>query len=931
MKKLFIFVFILFVWNNLFAYNQSEPYKGWLETETEHFKIIYEDFSTESVIEITEFCEDVYNSVTSFFNSYPEKITLVVHDRIDTSNGSYYPAPPHINMYVSPPSTPELGARVDNWLRFLLIHELTHYVNTTIEKGLFYGLSRVLGDSVSSIPGGLMPGWAIEGIAVKLESDFTGGGRGNNPFFEMYSRALILEDKLFSWRQAAYSSHHPPLSRTYIAGYLINNYLARHYGNNIFVKIYKEYLTFPLLGFNHYVKKITEKSVSELFEDMELELKEKYSKNYSDSYKLFSPDEESNYYLPVMTEKGWIIYRETVDKEPALVLFDPVTRRETILIKTTLSDYNSFTASKDGNQIFFTSLTLDGNHRAGLRAMSNLYVLDRINNSIRKITNNAHIKQPVVSSDGKRLVAIQKYGQYTRLVEIDIDTGQIEVIFEKQGSSVFNPDISLNGKQIVFTVQDFTGRNIFILDAENDIETFSSKITGNAYNPLFMDNGNIGFVSDIDGAPSLYEIDMVNNIKLKKLFSDPVGIFSGFIYDNNIIYSTYSHRGYTLRTAPYRELPTGGKEVLLQDKRKLYKAKSPLQNLYLDNFQKYSDIPKLVAFTPIPFHINPVYESSQIFGPGVTAYFRSILGKSELFTTLTLDTTMIQPGGSFEFSYNWGPIGLNYSLSQGYLESTEINNARQTTDQQLIFNFPLINQYKLGGTSYLGLFTGITNNYTIVSAKNFSFFSPDTDLNIIYNVNTYHVNGAAYSFSRQKSRGDTIDPFHISSSIFLYTPATIDYFKKYALKSTNSINLPSPIDHQVFKFSTRFTYSGIENLQYINNPRGFYISSISDIAILTSAEYLFTLVRPDWPILGGLSLQGISGSVHVEKLFSAQNYELMVDKNYYTGIELILLGNYINVFESAGIGISYRIQPDSMTFNPENLGIYIFIGTDSFD
>ncbi len=40
----------------------------------------------------------------------------------------------------------------------------------------------------------------------------------------------------------------------------------------------------------------------------------------------------------------------------------------------------------------------------------------------------------------------------------------------------------------------------------------------------------------------------------------------------------------------------------------------------------------------------------------------------------------------------------------------------------------------------------------------------------------------------------------------------------------------------------------------------------------------------------------------------------------------ILLGNYINAFESAGIGVSYRFKPDASGYNPENLGIYLFIG-----
>jgi len=89
--------------------------------------------------------------------------------------------------------------------------------------------------------------------------------------------------------------------------------------------------------------------------------------------------------------------------------------------------------------------------------------------------------------------------------------------------------------------------------------------------------------------------------------------------------------------------------------------------------------------------------------------------------------------------------------------------------------------------------------------------------------------------------------------------------------------------------------------------------------------------RPDWPILGGLSLQGISGSIHLEKIFTLQNTEFITDNNYYTGMELIVLGNYINVFESAGIGVSYRIDQNSSSYNPENLGVYLFIGTNSFD
>ena len=93
MKQSLLVILIISAFISIPAQASEPPFSGWLETETEHFRIIYEEMSVESVIEITNFCEDVYTSVTTFFNSYPEKIVLVIHDRIDTSNGSSYPAP----------------------------------------------------------------------------------------------------------------------------------------------------------------------------------------------------------------------------------------------------------------------------------------------------------------------------------------------------------------------------------------------------------------------------------------------------------------------------------------------------------------------------------------------------------------------------------------------------------------------------------------------------------------------------------------------------------------------------------------------------------------------------------------------------------------------------------------------------------------------
>ncbi len=941
MKHLTALIFILLSANIIAATKSQDPYSGWLVTSTPHFKIIYEKTSIKSVNEIIGFSEDVYNTVTAFFDSYPEKIILVIHDRIDIANGSFYPAPPHINLYVTAPSEPEFGAKIDNWLKFLLTHELTHYVNMTIKKGLFYQLSKFMGKSVLSIPGGLLPGWAIEGIAVKLETDLTGFGRGNNPFFEMFSKSLVLEDKLFSWRQAAYTSLHPPFSRIYIAGYLINDYMARKYGNDIFVKIYREYLKFPILGFNYYVKKITGDSVSSIFNSMEQELKNKYSIFTEIPGKLLSPDMESDYYLPEITSLGWVVYRETKDKEPALVLLDPISKIEKILVKTRLTDHSSYSATEDTKLIVFAALNIDTIHPAGPIAVSDLYLYNTSTNKIKQITHNAHLRQPAISPDGQRIVAVQKTGQYTRLIELDINTQKIKSLFQKEKTSVFNPVFSPNSKDILFTTLNSTGRKMWILKKGNMEPILINAGGADTYNPKFLDNENIIFVSDKDGIPEIYETGIKGKASVKKIFSDPIGVFSAEVSKNKLIYSTYSYRGYTLRERYYTPTVVESEKYTLPNNRisvendnssETQAITSPATNLAKSLIPSlpYRDIPKLIVISPIPLYLNPLYESNTLFAPGFTAYFQSILGKNTVFTTAALNTSVMQPALTLDFSSDFEPLKLEYSLLQGYREAANLDSAVQTSRQQLTLNIPLLSRSNLGKSTYLGLYTGLIDDYNIISDEDFSFFSPDPGYNTVFINKAYHINGIAYTFEKNKSRNDLIQPFLLSTASTIYTPVSQEYLKEFAFKSISSLNFPSFIDHHIFRFSGSLTYSGIDKLQFLNNIRGFARSDINNPELLLAGDYLFNIKVPDWPIFWGLSLQGISGAIHAERLFSLKNKTVLPDRDIYLGTEIILLGNYINIFESAGIGINYRFEPKTSSFNSSNLGIYLFIGTNSF-
>src|SRR5208283_848107 len=114
-----------------------EPdFSGWSRVRTEHFVFVFEERDQEAVRELLSFAEEVYGELTLFLDSTPQDIWVVLRGRIDTANGYTTASPPHIVLYLAPPSEPLLGLDGSSYLRLLFVHELTHYLNFQYPKGL---------------------------------------------------------------------------------------------------------------------------------------------------------------------------------------------------------------------------------------------------------------------------------------------------------------------------------------------------------------------------------------------------------------------------------------------------------------------------------------------------------------------------------------------------------------------------------------------------------------------------------------------------------------------------------------------------------------------------------------------------------------------------------------------------------------------------
>ncbi len=927
-RKFFILLLLAVI---LFPLFPSEPYTGWKQIHTEHFTIVFEEKSRESALEVSGFCEDVYAKVTGFFRSYPDNVLCILHDREDISNGDFYPAPPHLDLYVTSPSVPLMGAGENNWLKLLLTHELTHYVNLTYQKGLYYQVSKVLGKNISVVPGSSIPGWAVEGIAVKLETDLTAGGRGRNPFFEMEYRAQSIYGSFYNWKKTVYPSFFPPYDRIYQAGYLINDYLSRTYGSDIFVRIYREYIKLPFLGFDHAVKKVTGSTVKEIFASVKEELEQRYGSVSTEEGSQISPGITGDYYLPVTTEKGWILYRRTQNRENALVLYDPASSREEILCKAYLHDYTSYTADAAGEKVVFASFDIRNNHPSGATYTSDLFLLDTESKKVLRITRGKHLWQPALSPRGDRLAAVQKRGQYSALVEVDIKTGETKPLLFKPETNIYTPSFSPDGRTLIFAINTGGKQEIALMDRTGSCRIISASIDGEKYFPRFSSDGSVIFSSDGSGSLVLYRYSFTESADegfIVKICEDPVGAYAGTVYDGRIVYGSYSPGGYCLKEKPLtpqgNRIPAAGLYM-----RTAVSTEGSPGSESLNRETRYTDFPKLIFWLPVPLSMDPTDSSSVSLAPGIVSYFLSPMGKFSIQTSISLLTSPLQPEGAIAFRYNGGPVQLQYSLMQGYGKYEDLGQGIQTTIQNIDFTFPFIRRYYLGTGSYLSGSAGLLDRYALFSPDDFSFLSRNStafDLHYLFGYT-----GISADIKRYGSVKDIIPPWQFSISGFAYFSLhPLSPFPGW--RGDFSVSFPSIFNHQVIRTECKWGYT-ISGTELRPELRGNLESTAAgDGRIIAGIDYLFTLGIMDIPLFGGLSLQGLAGGAHLEKAagFSADSFS--ADPALYAGAELTFEAGYMTQLLTLGAGFNARIGTDfPESFNLlADTGIYFYLGTDSF-
>ena len=143
----------------------------WKRVETEHFLFVYPDPLEEWALAMARRMEAVHEAVASLVGYAPEdRVTVVIDDPINISNGSMSPGP-LLFMFPTPPGPRSMIGENRGWGEILAVHEFAHAAHLT--RPSRNPRDRLLYDLLPIPVVPIMnrtPRWATEGYAMKQGS-----------------------------------------------------------------------------------------------------------------------------------------------------------------------------------------------------------------------------------------------------------------------------------------------------------------------------------------------------------------------------------------------------------------------------------------------------------------------------------------------------------------------------------------------------------------------------------------------------------------------------------------------------------------------------------------------------------------------------------------------------------------------------------------
>ncbi len=164
---------------------------------------------------------------------------IILNNTYALPNGYVASAPEKSEFYSVPPQDAFGGTT--EWYKLLTSHETFHMAQfDKLDSGFNKLIGVFTGESGKAVFIGLsVPGWYFEGDAVLTETLLTESGRGRQPDFEKEIKAILLNDRKYSYYHGLNNSYKDYYPGHYHHGYFLVSYIKMKYGVDAMNEILK--------------------------------------------------------------------------------------------------------------------------------------------------------------------------------------------------------------------------------------------------------------------------------------------------------------------------------------------------------------------------------------------------------------------------------------------------------------------------------------------------------------------------------------------------------------------------------------------------------------------------------------------------------------------------------------------------------------------
>ncbi len=878
------------------------PGLHWKKIETPHFTILFPENLAEEAQEVANRAESTFNSLVKISVRTPKRLTLVLSNQGVIDNGYFRLAPRMSEWYHRPTFLHTTG--VLDWYDLLAVHEGRHIVQFEEMNEGFTKFAGILFGDIGRGAASLqsIPLWFIEGDAVVTETELTAGGRGRSPAFDMDIRALLLSGIRYNYHKAYLGSYADWYPNYYHLGYLLTAYAKREFGPDIIRNIFSRTVRRgnPFFPFNNAIKQEMGASVSKYYENVMDELLafwtlQQMKVKTTNFRKINSKNRRvwTSYMSPRYDEDGSIYVQKTgLDNPATLVRLSYSGEEEKITQISPLSGFFNRLSVKNGRACWSESVP---DIRWGKREYSVISVLDIKKRRTRRITKKSKLFDPMLSPDGKYVVAVEytPERQCTLLI-LDVDSGREIFRYSNPENDFFlNPSWSEDGSKIVVMQQNREGRALSIVyPASQRIEEIIPSSSENITHPVFY-KMFILYNSPYSGIDNIYAVDTRNKSRYQ-ITSSRFGAFSPEVSPDGktLLFNDYSIEGYDVAEIPlepqmWRNIETVVKQSLPFFDPQVYSGSEngmedytllPTKEYEVQNYRPLTHLLNVHSWTYMPL---PPDLGFSLFSND-TLNMASLVGK----LTYNLNEKKFGFGVSglysalfplLDFGLNYGGRSAVYEDDEGERETFSWQETSANIGIQIPLNFSRGN-YKTS------LSLGSSLSLTSVAGKTFADpYENSNGLLFPLSHELHFIRSRKSSFRDFKPRwGQTVSLF------YRHTPWKGDYIGNLAAAK---IGFYSP---GLFKHHSLFIQGGFEGQNPINYqfssellfPRGYnYIFHDSFSKI--SFNYAFPLAYPDLAVDGIFYLKrlrtnlfydyGVGYVGHKKNIFQSIGIELGMD------------------------------------------------------